>query len=301
MSSVAPGTRHGRGVGGLLALALAGWACAGSPGPEPVQQEAGRLQGRDLFPELSARLEQQMAEQRAAALARGALLKAQEIDPFEAQGFDSRLTELGIPAFAGCARSAGGAGGWPRMDALVALRRLDERDFWARSPVLGNAGESRSLRERAPVQPVVFVSCTLEVDVEPVIQGGFEARLRDVHFVALLDRELSWWNPEQSGDETTRAHAQLHLDLAFLLAREASREQSRGMRARGLTERSAVDELALRWANRLGEIDRELRAMEGQLDLETSQGWNQAVSERWAERLGQGLGAVRAALPTPAP
>ena len=73
------------------------------------------------------------------------------------------------------------------------------------------------------------------------------------------------------------------------------------MRARGLTERSAVDELALRWANRLGEIDRELRAMEGQLDLETSQGWNQAVSERWAERLGQGLGAVRAALPTPAP
>ncbi|MAE97419.1 MAG: hypothetical protein CL910_22445 [Deltaproteobacteria bacterium] len=277
-------------------VALAGWACAGAPeappAREPVRDE--RAQERDLFPELSSQLERQMAEQRAAALARGAELKAKEIDPFGAQGFESRLTELGVPAFAGCAR---GASDWPRMDALVALRRVDEGDFWASSPVLGDAGESRALRERAPATPIVHVSCTLEVEVEPVIQGGFEARLREVRFVALFDREISWWNPDQRGDESTRAHAQVHLDLAYLLAREATRSRTAPLRARGPTERSALDRLGLLWANHLGEIDRELRALERQLDLETSQGWDAAASQRWAERLRGGLGAVRAAMP----
>lgn len=275
-----------------LALALA-TGCAGPQTPkEPPPREA---ETRDLFPELSASLELQMEERRRAALARGAKIKALEIDPFEGQAAENRLEELGIPTLGGCALEPGRLQHNP---ALRADRRFEARDFRARDPNSSDPRVSKELLARRAVIPLVFVSCTLELRTQRSADGGFEVRALDVRFAAFFDTQRSWLNPRQRDDLATLQHARLHFDLADLLAREANqRTESPELVGRGATRAAARGDFALRWAGRLGRLQSELRRFESQLDRETAQGWDVSAHARWAQRIGQGLLAVRAALP----
>lgn len=275
-----------------MALALA-TGCAG-PG-SPAEPPAHEVAKPDLFPELSADLERQMAERRRAALARGAEIKALEIDPFDAQAVQGRLEELGIPALGGCAVEPGQL---HRNPALRAHRRLEQRDFRALHPNASDPHASQELLARRAVIPLVFVSCTLEFHTQRSPAGGFEVRARRTRFAAFFDAQRSWLNPRQRGDAATLQHAQLHFDLADLLAREANRKPSEAeVVGRGATRAAARGDFALRWADRLGRLQAELQRFEAQLDRETAQGWDTDTQERWVQHIGSGLEAVRAAIP----
>lgn len=261
----------------------------------PAKRPPAEVTKPDLFPDLSADLERQMQERRRAALARGAELKALGIDPFAAQAVQSRLEDLGIPAIGGCAVEPGRL---RRAPALRAHRQLVRDDFRARDPSSSDPRVSRELLARRAVVLLVFVSCTLELQSEHSPAGGFEVRPRGVHFSAFFDTESSWLNPRQRLNASTLQHAQLHFDLADLLAREASRaDPDPTAVGQGATLALARDEFALRWAGRMGRIQAELLRFEDQLDRETALGWDTDANRRWARRIGEGLAAVRAAMP----
>lgn len=275
-----------------LALML-GAGCAGPSGR--AEAPTPEVAKPDLFPELSAGLERQMAEQRSQALARGAEMKAQGIDPFEGQAVQSRLEELRIPTLGGCALEPGRL---HREPAFRAHGKLAVRDFRALDPSASNPRLSEELLARRAVIPVVFVSCNLELVTTRSASGGYEVRAAQVRFAAFFDARLSWMNPRQRGDASTLAHAQLHFDLANLLALEANRRpMDPGLVGRGPTRETARDDFSLRWADQMGRTQTELRRFEIQLDRETTRGWDLQEQARWTRRIGGGLAAVRSAVP----
>lgn len=280
----------------LLALALAGLvaSCAGSPPTQRTEPEAAEATPKDLFPDLTADLERQMAAQRQEALARGAAQKALEIDPFSTDGLEGRLRELGVNRFAGCTTDPEG---FRDLGTLVGYRLLGPGDYRATEPTFREGGPARRVEIRAAIVPVVLISCITQVVSQPVASGGFVATLDGLTWKALFDRSLSWWNPERAGDETARLHGQLHFDIAHLLAKEASRPSARSLRGTGMTDRAARDDLQIQLADRIGELERELRRLTGYLDHATTKGFDTAATKLWEDRVRHGLGAVRRNLP----
>ena len=236
-----------------------------------------------------------MRERRQRALARGAALKAREVDPFSADGLEARLAELGLPSFGGCVSDpeALGAAG-----VLVPWRLLRPTDYQGPAPATSPAAGSSSGGRRAAILPVVYIGCTLRVSAHPVATGGFVAEAREVRLLALFDREASWWNPAAAGDSAVGHHGQLHFDLAHVLAREARRAHREPLRARGPTAQAARDALALRWSETLGTLQRELRRLQRALDAESSFGWSPEADTRWEPRIRRGAAAVRALAPS---
>ncbi len=285
-----------RAAGALAAWALFVSGC-GTP-QEPTSEPARAAEAtppRDLFPELSAGLERQMAAQREAALARGAEEKAKQLDPFSAQGLEDRLDELGVHRFGGCAIEGDRLA---ESEAMVRYRLLGPSDYRAREPTFREGGPSRRVDARAAIVPVVVIACVVDVDARPVARGGFVATPASLEYVALFDRILSWWNPERAGDETARLHGQLHFDVAHLLAKEANRPQPRPLVGRGPTEAAARDDLKMQLADRLGGLERELQRITGQIDLETTKGFDVDATVRWEDRVRHGLRTVRRYVPS---
>ncbi|MCP5057136.1 MAG: hypothetical protein GY937_10480 [bacterium] len=287
----------GRANGGtarVIAMALAlGTACAGGGGGAPSRAE--ETPKPDLFPGMSAGLERQLAERRRAALARGAEMKALGIDPFEGEATQSRLTELGIPSLGGCTTEKGRL---HREPALRAHRQLRPKDFRSREPRSADPNQTYEVLARRAVIASVFVSCTLETETQRSPSGGFEVRAQGARFNAFFDAEMSWLNPRQRSDAPTLLHAQLHFDLADLVAREANRNPwISEIVGRGTSRDAAEGDFALHWAGRLGRLQTELRRFETQLDRETAQGWDPGAQVRWVRLVREGLPAVRAALP----
>ncbi|MBW2241128.1 MAG: hypothetical protein JRH01_04015 [Deltaproteobacteria bacterium] len=284
--------RPKRGVACVIALAL-GTACAGSGNPTAPAPEAAAKP--DLFPEMTAGLERQLEERRRAALARGAEMKALGIDPFEGELTQSRLTELGIPSLGGCTTEKGRL---HREPALRAHRQLRAEDFRSREPRSPDPTQTYEVLSRRAVIPSVFVSCTMETETQRSARGGFEVRARSARFTAFFDAEMSWLNPRQRADAPTLLHAQLHFDLANLMALEANRNPwFSEIVGEGTTRDAAEGDFTLRWAGRLGRLQSELRRFETQLDRETAQGWDTGAQAQWVLRVREGLPAVRAALP----
>ncbi len=276
----------------LVAGLLAG--CASSPAPAPSEAPVADESPKDLFPDLSADLERQMAARREDALRRGAEQKALEIDPFSTDGLEGRLRELGVNRFAGCTTDPEG---FRDLESLIGYRLLRPGDYRAREPSFREGGLPTRVEARAAIVPVVLISCMTQVVSRPIAAGGFEATLDGLTWKALFDRSLSWWNPERAGDETARLHGQLHFDIAHLLAKEANRPTGRSLRGTGMTDRAARDDLQLQLADRIGELERELRRITGALDHATTKGHDPAATLLWEDRVRHGLGAVRRHLP----
>ncbi len=278
----------------LAGLAAAVLACASATPRSPTREADAGSSKPDLFPGISADLERQLAARRDAALARGAEEKAKQIDPFSVDGWAGRLEELGVESFGSCVRGRRGLG---ETGALIEYRLLSAGHYQAREPILREDEANRAIGLRTPIRPVVYVACAIELEARPVATGGFVAESRSLHFAALFDPQLSWWNPSQGGDETTRGFGQLQFDVAHLLAREANRGKP-VVRGTGPTERAALDDLELQLADRLGRVDRELRRVQAGLEQATSHGWDAEAVERWTERARYGLGELRRALPS---
>ena len=296
-------TRVTRGKKLSRVLGLACWVALGqhfgcaTSDVGTTAETAQAEEAPDLFPDLSAELERQMREQREAALAKGREIKAQEIDPFAADALEDRMQELQIKTFGGCVRSEED---FQDLGSMVGYRLLRASDYQGREAAPKPGSATLQVRNRAPISPVVHVGCILVTASSPTATGGFIATIESLEFVELFDRQASWWNPEQAGNDSTRLHGQLHFDLAHLLAKEANRRSvvhKKGLRGIGPTQRTALDDLALRLNSEVGKIEKDLRRLERQFDLESSHGWGEASTRIWEDRVRHGLGAVRAALP----
>lgn len=105
----------------------------------------------------------------------------------------------------------------------IFYRKLTVDDFRAKAPPDGmqeyaaRMGAVTCAHVFTHPDPVYAVSQT---------ESGFEGRYEGLNFVAMMDRECSWWNPEpgQVPSDYVLEHEQIHFALAESAARELDRE-----------------------------------------------------------------------------
>ncbi len=147
------------------------------------------------------------------------------------------------------------------------------------------------------------IGCVMQTDAQAHAQGGFEAAITDVRYIALLSRENSWWNPksdEHGRSEWVLRHEQLHFDIAELVAQDWTRrvDETRKL-TRGIarSQPEAITNFQINWVAHLATVDDEFKRIEEEYDRETRHGNEYAEQTRWFEKVKRGLAAVRAGLP----
>ncbi len=155
----------------------------------------------------------------------------------------------------------------------------------------------------ADFEPGAHVSVSLMcITVIRVWEFGssFEARLDGLRYVALLDREKSWWNEEGEhvSEEWTLRHEQVHFDLAEVEARRLTREADTVVKqlvGRADTPEEAVAELQQLWAEHFEQVRQAFLEMEARYDAETRHGRNPSEQTEWFARAKRGLAESRGA------
>ncbi len=269
----------------LSALLLGAGLVGGAPRPvapasadEPV-----------IDPDLARELEGEMQSDRAEEQARWEKLSAEW----------QKLSEDGTPKRLACLKSEDEIS---RLQGdVIPYRELTRDDFRARQmgefhPVIAVPGG----RPRAHVS--VNVVCVGQPHTEALAPGRVVAEVQGLRYVALLDRDGSWWSPEPTPTPELwiLRHEQGHFDLAELSARRLNREAADDgarIRGQGATAAAAVADFATRWAQHLTAAHQALEDLEDQYDRETAHGTIPKVQTRWFERIQRELAETRADTP----
>jgi len=179
-------------------------------------------------------------------------------------------------------------------------RALDRGDFRARRR--SKDAKLTVAMKNAVTEAHVATSlvCIGRLRAEEVTRGRFAVWFEDLQYVALLDREGSWWNPRlQTNPEWVLRHEQLHFDITELVARRRNREREHDAattRALAHSPGDAMRAFAERWAAHFATVLAEWNALQGRYDRETRHGTLPAVQTQWFARVHREL----ATLPAPA-
>jgi hypothetical protein len=142
--------------------------------------------------------------------------------------------------------------------------------------------------------------CIGRLRAEEVAPGRFAVWFDELEYVALLDREGSWWNPRlETHPEWVLRHEQLHFDLTELVARRRNRERARDVAATRTVAASpaaAMRAFAERWTAHFEALVADWEELEQRYDRETRHGTLPAVQTEWFVRVRREL----ASLPAPA-
>jgi hypothetical protein len=137
--------------------------------------------------------------------------------------------------------------------------------------------------------------CIGRLRAEEVAPGRFAVWFDDLRYVALLDREASWWNPRSaSHPEWMLRHEQLHFDLTELVARRRNREAARdaaATRARGASPGEAMRAFATRWSRHFAGVVADWEELQRRYDRETRHGTLPALQTDWFARVRRDLKA----------
>lgn len=135
--------------------------------------------------------------------------------------------------------------------------------------------------------------CIGRLRAEQVAPGRFEVWFEDLEYVALLDREGSWWNPRsRSHPEWVLRHEQLHFDITELVARRhgaAHAEDAARTRFAADTPGAAMRGFAERWSAHMAAVLEECRALQEAYDRETRNGTVPAEQTAWLVRVHREL------------
>ncbi len=147
----------------------------------------------------------------------------------------------------------------------------------------------------------VSIACITVIRIKEPAADTFEARLYGLRYVALLDRNMSWWNSEADhiSEEWTLRHEQVHFDLAEVEARRLTRGAGalqKQLVGRGTTPEGAVADLQGLWDAHMEEVRIAFRDLEMSYDRETAHGRNLSKQTEWFTRAKRGLAESRSSL-----
>jgi len=197
-------------------------------------------------------------------------------------------------ALAGCFSSASELGA---LDGdRIRHRALAREDFRARR-------QSKDARLTVAMKDAVTdahvatsLVCIGRLRAEEVTPGRFAVWLEDLEYVALLDREGSWWNPRlETNPEWVLRHEQLHFDLTELVARRRNREREHDAAATRATAASpgeAMRGFARRWSAHFAALLADWEALQERYDRETRHGTLPAVQTEWFARVHRELATL---------
>lgn len=196
-------------------------------------------------------------------------------------------------------------GCFPSQAALDAVagdrirhRQLARDDFRAqrRSRDLHLAVKMENAVTEAHVATTIV--CVGRLRAEEVTRGRFAVWFDDLAYVALLNREESWWNPKaRTNPEWVLRHEQLHFDVTEMVARRLDAERER----QALTSKVVADSpgeamraFAKRWSADQRERLADWQALQEQYDRETRHGTLPKQQTAWFARIHRELAALSA-------
>jgi hypothetical protein len=218
-------------------------------------------------------------------------LREQRKREVEAQVREARFEMFAQLPLRGCVPSARHMEKIP--GDIVRHRQLQREDF--------RADEMSQLPTGvldADIEPgahvAVSLACVTTIRVVETGPDAFEARLEGLRFVALLNRDKSWWNEEGDhiSEEWTLRHEQVHFDLAEVEARRLTREAGEvtsRLIGRGTAPEAAAIALQQLWDAHFEQLKTAFLEMEMRYDRETRHGRNLSKQTEWFARAKRGL------------
>jgi hypothetical protein len=163
----------------------------------------------------------------------------------------------------------------------VAYRKLTRADFrGAKSP---RAGEHGELDMTAYTCANIATQRGIDVDLrQPGPGEPFVARPMKVAFVARMDRDCSWWNPQPSGEsqEYVLQHEQIHFAIVELAARDLTR-RTQQLTATGDSPQAAAAALQRRLDTLFQASIDAMAERQKRFDLDTSGRNDAKLQQRW--------------------
>ncbi len=302
--------RKARTLPAALALAALGCASSGSPdAPEP-QAEERPAAAEDAHPlaamraHLSRQIDRQISERRTAPVgAPGPGMRAGESsDAALMREIDrARLGAKAEGALFGCVPSEESLA--EVTGDMITYRRLTVDDFRAdmAAELAPVADVGHSAKVSAHV--VVDIACIARTDVQLTRTGRYEATIRELRYVGVLDRERSWLNPDSNVPlQWVLRHEQGHFDLAEIEARRRNQEVGQliaRLRSPGLSPEDALESLASKWEIHMRGVKTRLLGLELEYDRETRHGSDARKQSEWFARTQRQLRGLPVAEPPP--
>jgi len=270
--------RGGRALRGALAIAGAARLALAGVAAAPVPGAAAEGVAQDAAAEAAAREAFELELEEWTLLLHNAAPRPAPGDPVRIQC---------VPSDEALARLAGD---------FVVHGRLEVEDFRAPAP------EDTPLAVAIPggelgAQVGLTIVCVGRPRVVRTPEGGYEAGMETLRYVALLDRDRSWWSPRS---DPVRAdvlrHEQCHFDLAEAQARRldaAAEVWRRRSAAAGATPREAAQAFLAGWRAHLEAVRAEMHEIQTRYDRETRHGSDPARQAAWLARCAAELEAFR--------
>lgn len=174
-----------------------------------------------------------------------------------------------------------------RSGDLIRYRDLRRADFLADQPpeeAVGVHQLGAATCVYLTTDPRTAVRTTSQGDDER--NGLVSAQVENLGFVALMDRECSWWNPGPLSlpAEYILQHEQIHFALFEIAARRLNsrvEEMSRRMQTVAATQQGAFDVLSRQIDREMQRAMDELLARSNEFDRDTSRTYRQDRQNWW--------------------
>jgi hypothetical protein len=179
---------------------------------------------------------------------------------------------------------------------LISYRQLDKEDFKADAP----PAESAQHAEKLGALTCSYIVTTPETkyvvreERSPDGESTFSATLKELGFVAFMDRNCSWWNSKaNTADSYTLQHEQIHFALTEVAARKLNEQAPRVMQE-FLAEGDSAEEVSSRARSTVKEMieeaNEELLGRNAEFDEDTSAKHDVEAQQRWADEIAAELG-----------
>jgi len=140
------------------------------------------------------------------------------------------------------------------------------------------------------------VQIDLVKHTEPNGHEHVEGRLKNLRFVAWMDRECSWWNPTNNDVPYTLEHEQIHFAISEIAARTLNEEAVRLMKELVVsdgTQEAVVAKIQGEVKSLLDEHNQDAIDRNAEFDEETSAGKFPEAQRKWRDQVNRELEALK--------
>lgn len=182
---------------------------------------------------------------------------------------------------------------------LIAYRQLQRSDFKAKQPPRESAAHAIKLGAITCAYLLTTPATTIQLIEKRSGDGesDFTASIKDLGFVAYMDRDCSWWNPAEPASRQAYLlqHEQTHFALTELTARQLNArvpEITAQLTTRGETLEKTQASLSSELEELISDAHDDLLKVNLSFDEATSAKHDPKAQQIWADRVTRQLAAL---------
>lgn len=182
---------------------------------------------------------------------------------------------------------------------VIFYRKLERSDFKAKSP----QGVAKQGNLELGAQTCASLGSNKDVRIDLLqitAQSGqvhYEGRVGNLRFYAVMDRECSWWNPNNDDLAYTLEHEQVHFAISELAARQLNREAATSIlktKYKAQTKEALIKEVEEDVKELLDEHNEAALERNHDFDEDTSVGRDPPRQRAWRVRIERELEETKA-------